>query len=346
MAVSFIDSMFQNSVQLLPLLKADRAATRKYVIDIIGGSLACYHHLSLEDQHALLNLYSFLMQDRDAICRLKALTYLGTLFTSNSLLDTGISNAFTRLVLKKIADKSKVVRLKALQVLESILLNISEPSGCLTLGSDIESLLVTKVAMLLSMPVDSPYFCRDTGEASAKLLCTECLRVSVINALDTLLGSEHCSARFPVISRLLHFHLNDYDRWVQFLASRSEKSIKNLQRFLTASPDDHKEFIGKFKNMVNKALQELDLHESNASMLLGSLRLISLFLSFEAVMIQISNERINTIISILMNYIGELKPLTDRKEIKKCIIMWILKVGNQLSVCFTLALLKSVSWSY
>ena len=71
--------MFQNSAQLLPLLKADRAATRKYVIDIIGGSLACYHNLSWEDQYALLNLYSFLLQDRDATCRLKSLTYIGTL---------------------------------------------------------------------------------------------------------------------------------------------------------------------------------------------------------------------------------------------------------------------------
>jgi hypothetical protein len=326
--------VFQNSAQLLPLLKADRAATRKYVIDIIGASLASYDNLAMEDQHALLNLYSFVMQDRDAMCRLKSLTHVGMLFRNNYLIDIEISNAFIHLVLKKISDKSKVVRLKALQVLESILLHMSEPSSSLTLGSEMEPVLITKVMMLLLVPIDSPYFCRDTAEASARLLCTDYIRESIMMDLEvlyTLLASEHGSARAQFISRLLHFHLSSYDQWLQFLSSRSEKCIKDLRRFLTINPDDTKGFFSKFKDMVHKAFDELYLLEAKESMLLGALMLIALFLSLETVTVQASNERTRTITSIFMNYVGEIcKPSTDDKKMKKCIITWILKVGAQI----------------
>jgi hypothetical protein len=274
------------------------------------------------------------MQDRDAMCRLKSLTHVGTLFRNNYLIDIESSNVLIHLVLKKISDKSKVVRLKALQVLESILLNMSEPSSCLTLGSEMVPVLITKVMMLLLVPVDSPYFCKDTAEASARLLCSDQLRESMmmeVELLDTLLASEHGSARAPFISRLLHFHLNSYDQWLQFLSNRSEKCIKDLRRFLTINPDDTKEFFGKFKDVVHKAFDELHLLESKESMLLGALRLIALFLSPETVTIQTSNERISTITSIFVNYVGELcKPSADGKEMKKCIITWILKVGNHI----------------
>lgn len=147
----------------------------------------------------------------------------------------------------------------------------------------------------------------------------------MVETLDVLLSSEHSSARLPVILKVLHFHLCGYEQWLHFLASRSEESMSNVQKFLVASVDEQKAFATNVHGILKKACLEVQHQKLNDIMLLGSLRMISLLTSLECVRVSKLPDISWALVAILNTHINDLSE--EDRPLKKSIIEWALKVG-------------------
>ncbi|KAI5078338.1 hypothetical protein GOP47_0006009 [Adiantum capillus-veneris] len=308
---------------LLPVLQSDRAAARKHVVDIIVGCLPYYHVYTLADQQALVTLLSFLLRDRDATCRLKALTGICSSLKENSCITADACYNFISIVLRRVTDKSKTVRLKALQ---SLAVFFSKLPVSTSLGKT-EHEVVAKVSKLLQISADSPYFCKETFEAAGKVLCTSCLKgPSMVETLDVLLSCEHSSAKFPVILKVLHFHLDGYDQWLQFLAAKSDESVKAVERFLVASVDEQSVFSASLHSILKQAHLEV-LHQTLDDVrLLGSLRMIFLFMSLDCVRGPQKQDICQALVTLLNMHIDNLQNILEgEKQLKSYIIKWLLK---------------------
>ncbi|KAH7276851.1 hypothetical protein KP509_39G024500 [Ceratopteris richardii] len=308
---------------LLPLLQSQRAVVRKHVFDIVGGCLLHYHAFCPSDQQALLTLHSFFLRDRDATCRLKALTCLDCSLKEDNVIKGEIYCALTSMVLRRIVDKSKIVRLKALQILQ----NLFTKSPVLNFLEHIKKDIVIQVSMLLQISADSPHFCKETIEAAGKVLCAPYLKgSSMVETLDGLLSCERSSATFQVILRVLHFHLDSCGQWLQFLGSRSEKLMNTVEGFLIASMNEQETFATSLPNFMMRACLEIQNQALDEVMLLGSLRMIAFLMPLDCSVLPQQQDFCWALVEILTARTQNLSSISQsEKPLQKSVIKWVLK---------------------
>eukprot|EP01018_Ginkgo_biloba_P033441 Gb_35977 [translate_table: standard] len=227
---------------LLQTLHNERAAIRKCFSLIVGCCLKSFNNLSPVDQHILAQLHGVLSRDRDATCRLRALTNLG--------------------------------------------IDLKAPA------------MFSNISKVLAISPQSSYFCKDTLEAVGHVLCSPCLKGTLMfDLLDSLL---------------------------------TEVSIAKLQNLLMMTADNEISKVKKFQKFVEQAFVALERHctvEMEYATVIASCALISILSSLDHFTLPNIEKKGRCLLDILvkcMEPIPSIEAMED-SEIKKQIIKWAFK---------------------
>lgn len=245
----------------------ERSGIRKSLLDIVCSCLAC-SRLSPADRSALLRINALFLNDKDANVRLRALSAVSKSPQCLTLLTT-VSDAFPIIeaMIKHLLDKSKVVRLKALQTIERVLSYLAVPSQkCSDADEDesiglellqtqeqIQTALFPVLIRSFTIPQDSQYFCKESLSGAAHLLSVPC-KLSVVQPyLESLIAITHSPDSRALTLQILQTHLDSYQAWSSFLCSSSDRALAKLDGFLkdTASPSTSRSDGSRIANLGN-----------------------------------------------------------------------------------------------
>jgi len=284
----------------------------------------------------LAQIHDVLSRDRDATCRLRVLINLG-----NDLKWVHCSNDESILLLisvvsKRVSDKSKIVRLKAIQILEAIFLD----TKLCSLKSDsplhevmsMAPAMFSKFSKLLAISPESSYFCKDTLEAVGRLFCSPCLKGTLMfELLDNLMYFSFTSSNLTIISHIFNFHLDGYGIWVNFLMTRTATSITKLQDLLLMTADSVKSQINRFYKLIEQTFGALEQHcilEMENAAIMASCVLVAILLPLDCFTLSDVTKKGCCLIGILVRFMEKESnsEVTTETDIKKQIIKWTFKV--------------------
>ncbi|GLJ37267.1 hypothetical protein SUGI_0756000 [Cryptomeria japonica] len=333
---------------LLMTLRNERAAIRKCFSVISGCCLKKFDVLSPADQHTLEQIHDVLSRDRDATCRLRALTNLGNDLKWVQYSDDRTISLFISVISKRVPDKSKIVRLKAIQILEAIF-SFKTLTRSSTPNSPPHSIIAGAPAMFvkfskfLAVSSDSSYFCKDTLEALGHLLCCPILKGPIMfELLDSLLNFSFSSSNLPVIFDIFNFYLDGCEMWMNFLINRDETSIMKLQNLLTMAADRIKSEISNYQKIVEKTFDALENHRAlnlGNAVVRASCAVIAILASIGCFTLSDVEKKGRCLIEILAECVKQETnvDLTAEAVIRKQIINWafkilamLLKTGNKI----------------
>jgi hypothetical protein len=184
--------------------------------------------------------------DKDANVRLRALSSFGKHSDCLGLLTKGDSLLVFGSITRRLLDKSKTVRLKAFQTVETILKCQAETTNTGLLGEESgvscagihqalgmsQGALFPVLTKLLSIPQDSPSFCKETLSAAARLLSLPCQLKTMQPHLEALITSSYTPISRSHAVQSVQTHLRSCDAWSSFLCSAQEKTLERLPAFL------------------------------------------------------------------------------------------------------------------
>ncbi|KAH9309164.1 hypothetical protein KI387_037075, partial [Taxus chinensis] len=321
---------------LLLTLRNERAAIRKCFSVISGCCLKKFDVLSPPDQHTLAQIHDVLSRDRDATCRLRVLTNLGNDLKWVQCSNDGSISLFISVISKRVPDKSKIVRLKAIQILQAIFSDKTLACSSKTdrpLNSIISGAptMFIKFSKLLAMSPESSYFCKDTLEALGRLFCSPCLKGPIMfELLDSLLNFSCNSSNLTVISDIFNFYLDGYEMWMNFLMTRNELSIVKLQNLLMMTADRVKPEVNKYQDVVEKTFGTLEKHcalKMENAVVRASCAVIAILASLGCFTVSDVDKKGRCLLDILAKCVEQELNVeaTTEAVIKKQIINWAFK---------------------
>ncbi|KAJ7535399.1 hypothetical protein O6H91_12G031500 [Diphasiastrum complanatum] len=219
--------------------------------------------LSCDHLSAFIKLFSVFLRDRDATCRLRALTCLGADFKwilfcrQDSLID------LLSLISRRCLDRSKSIRIKAMQSLAGLFSETNKttitPDRRRVNMMDIGSEVISIAFKLLALSPDSMYYCNDTIEAAGNFLCSTALRGQAMHEhLKSSLDYSYGAFSQKIFSDVIHFHLVGYKEWSEFSATASDATLLKLINFLSMEPDQERLHKKKYQGVLKEAFNALE----------------------------------------------------------------------------------------
>ncbi|MCO5593213.1 hypothetical protein L7F22_047220 [Adiantum nelumboides] len=154
----------------------------------------------------------------------------------------------------------------------------------------------------------------------------------MVETLGVLLSCDHSSAKFPVILKVLHFHLDGYEQWLHFLATKPDESVNVVEKFLVASLDEQNAFAANLHSILKQACLEVQHQTLDGVRLVGTLRVIFLFMSLDCVGVPQQQDTCWALVTLLNIHTHNFSNMSEgEKQLKNSIIKWLLKVCFGLS---------------